>query len=142
MGVLHALSLVDFTTINITKSEASIHDPSHPPLLVYQSRKVWSYGHPSRSFTLGVVISIFGCLCVLVRAGLGFFVVSRRPSTLKFLTAAMRYSHRGELDGIHKESEIAQVIIRVNHDESGKVEFLPGCRSLRSRIRSEDVHLM
>jgi hypothetical protein len=131
MGVIHSLSLVDYTTINITKSEASVHDPFHPPLLVFQRRRVWSYGQPSRSFKLGAVVSIFCCLCVLVRAGLGFFVVSRQPSTLKFLTAALRYSHKGELDGIHKESKIAQVIIRVNHDESGKVEFLPGCRTIR-----------
>lgn len=142
MGVLHALSLVDFTTINITKSEASVHDPIHTPLLVVKSRKVWSYGQPSRSFTLGAVVLIFGCLCVFIRAGLGFFMASGRPSTLRFFTAALRYSHKGELDGMHKESEIAQVVIRVNHDEFGKVEFLPGCRSLRPRIGSESVELM
>ncbi|KAH0536478.1 hypothetical protein FGG08_006659 [Glutinoglossum americanum] len=122
---LHAVSLVDFTTINVTESSAHTTDPSHPPLPVSRSLRVWSYGHESHTFKLGAAVSLFGCLCVLLRVAIGFFFTSRRRSTLKFLAAAMKYSPQGEFDGLEKESDWARVEVIVSHDDMGKVEFFP-----------------
>ncbi|KAH0566352.1 hypothetical protein GP486_000258 [Trichoglossum hirsutum] len=130
---LHAASLVDFTTINVTGSSADTADPSHPPLPVSRTLRVWAYGHDSHTFKLGATITIFGCLCVLLRFIVGFFISSRRRSTLRFLTAAMKYTHQGEFDGLEKESEWAQVEVVVSHDDSGKVEFFPRKAKFGSR---------
>ncbi|KAI9854028.1 MAG: hypothetical protein M1813_001577 [Trichoglossum hirsutum] len=128
---LHAVSLVNFNTTNVTgtaAAAAAAHaktatDPLHPLLPVSQSLRVWAYGHESHTFKLGAAVSLFGCLCVLLRVAVGFLIPSRRRSTICFLAAALRYAHKGEFDGLDKESDWAQVEVEVSHDRTGKVEF-------------------
>ena len=62
---------------------------------------------------------------MLFRLVIGFFVRSRRRSAVGFLIAALKYPHQGEFDGLCKESEFAQVLVRVSHDDRGKLEFIP-----------------
>jgi len=114
---LHALSIIDYTTDQ---------DPSHRPLPVSQNIRVWAYGHDSRTFKVGLVVTIFGFLCVLLRVAIGITMSIRRRSTLEFLMAAMKYPHRGEFDDLGEaESEFGQVLIKLKYDNMGRMEFTP-----------------
>jgi len=124
-SLLHALTLVDFTTLNATEVPAG-DDTSHPPLTVSRSFRVWAYGHSSHTFKIGMVVVIFGSLCVLFRVGLGFYVMSKHRSTLNFLSAALRYVPLdGEVDSLMKKPDMAQFSLRVVEKGTGAVDFVP-----------------
>src|SRR6202012_5160314 len=89
-------------------------DVAHPLLTVSRRLRVWAYGHSSHTFRVGLVVVIFGALCVFLRVGLGFFIVSRHRCTLTFLSAALRYAPvDGEFDSLRKKADVAHVPGRV-----------------------------
>lgn len=135
-SLLHALTLVDFTTLNATDTPGG-DDILHPPLTVSRRLRVWAYGHSSHTFKVGMVVVIFGSLCVFLRVGLGFYIVSKHRSTLNFLSAALRYRPiDGEFDGFRKKSDMAQLPIRVVQKDTGIVELVPP----RGHVRYRPVH--
>jgi hypothetical protein len=118
---LHAVSLVDFTTTNLTNSPmGATSDRSRPPLTVTKTLRVWAYGHSSHTFRLGTVVSIFGCICVLMRVAIGLST-PRQRSRLGLIAAALRYAYQGEFDDLQRESKLAEAMIKLRHDGQGKL---------------------
>ncbi|EXJ76516.1 uncharacterized protein A1O5_01024 [Cladophialophora psammophila CBS 110553] len=124
-SLLHALTLVDFTTLNATDAPAG-DDALHPRLAMSRRLRVWAYGHSSHTFRVGMVVVIFGSLCVFLRVGLGFYIVSKHRSTTKFLSAALRYRPTDdEFDSLRKKSDMAHFSLRMVQKDAGAVDFVP-----------------
>ncbi|KAK2748231.1 hypothetical protein FQN55_004507 [Onygenales sp. PD_40] len=120
----HALSLVDYTTLDSLENPATPDDPVHPLLLAFKKFRVWGYGNESGTLTLGLVISICGCICVASRTpfALMYFNRHRRPSGLEIVLAAFKYANN--LEGSRKELEEGRVHFRRDKDAEG-LGFVP-----------------
>ncbi|KIW17678.1 hypothetical protein PV08_04873 [Exophiala spinifera] len=130
--ILHALTLVDFSTLNATGSTAAADDRA--ALIVSRRLRVWAYGHSSHTFRVGLVVVVCGVLCVFLRLGFGCFVASRHRCTLNFLTAALRYAPSGgEFNGAGKKSDITQVSVRVVDKGGGVVDIVRPHGNVRYR---------
>jgi hypothetical protein len=106
----HALSLVDFSVLKDAEfAKTTANDASHPWLTASKRLRVWAYGNGSRTFKLGAVVSIFGCLCVVIRTVVSQFFRINRPSTLEIVTAALKYTYQGDLDVLSKASEAGKL---------------------------------
>jgi len=113
ISTLHALTLINFDTINAT--DASPDDPDHPLLTVSKSLRVWAYGSQTRTFRFAAAVSIFGCLVALLRPVMSLTIATRRPSTLRLVVAALRSQDLGRLDSIRSERELGRVPLKIIH---------------------------
>ncbi|THC88103.1 hypothetical protein EYZ11_012451 [Aspergillus tanneri] len=106
----HALTLVDYSVLNDTEASKTItEDAAHPLLPAFRRFRVWSYGDKSRTFKLGAAVSIFGCICVIIRTVVSQYFRINRPSTVEIVAAALKYTYQGDLDGVRMSSEAGKL---------------------------------
>lgn len=127
-SLLHALTLVDYATVDATENHTHGDDLTQPLLSVSRTLRVWAYGHSSHTFRVGMAVTIFGCICVLFRLIVGCFVVSKHRCTVEFLAAALRYRpnvRSGEIDALRSKNkgDLAKVVVRIVQRDQGSSHF-------------------
>lgn len=124
---LQTLSLVPFTKSNLTKNNTDTKSSVHPTLWYYGRVHVWAYGIDTRTSKLGIVVTIIGCVCVLLSTVLGLIKRRRQRSLTELLVAAIEHRHQGELDHAQGDDEMkARTRFRIEEDQhDGQVRFRP-----------------
>jgi hypothetical protein len=121
----HTMSLVNYDYVNVT-AQPSAENKAQPRIEMYVSLYVWAYGLDTRTSHLGVVVAIAGSVVVILRVAVGLITRSREKTPIELVAAALEHVHRGELEGLSNEREVARVRYRVGHDDRGGVVFAAG----------------
>jgi hypothetical protein len=122
-AVGQAMSIATYTITNTTN--VSTEDVFHPLLRVALSVYVWAYGLETRTSKMGFTVATVGCLVVLFRIYICLKTRNRQRSPTELIAAALEHEHRGELEGLNHEKEVAKVRFHVHADDRGKVRFVP-----------------
>ena len=123
--VLHALSMVDHSTVKVDDPAAVANkDPGRPLLTRHARLYVWAFGIGSRTSWLGAIVSIIGCIVVVAQVILGFTDRRRYRSPTQLLVAALEHAPRGEFANKgHDEKELARVRFHIQDDDNNTGKF-------------------
>lgn len=125
LSYLQALSMVDYSKDNITSSNETMVNSSHPQLHYYATVHLWMYGMTSRTSYFGVVVACIGIFCVVVSTVLGLLSRRRQRSLTEILIAAIHHEHQGELANVTEKPEhAARLRYKIEDDgTSEKIRF-------------------
>ncbi|KAK2804194.1 hypothetical protein FQN51_002280 [Onygenales sp. PD_10] len=125
---IQGLSLVGISySENETYIKEVADDPRFPRQVETKRFRVWAYGNRSRTFRMGSVVAIFGCVCVVARTVISLIYRQPQPSALEVLAAALRYEYRGDLTGLVSETQVGRVTYGFvqNPADKGKIANPP-----------------
>ena len=120
-----SLSLINYDYTNSTAPLGSkVLEQAQPLLRKWATLRVWAYGLSGRTAKLGVVVSILGCLCVLLRLFLAVVLrIRHEHSTVELFVAALEHHPTHEFDNLDDESKMAKVRY-IMEDGQGKPRFV------------------
>jgi hypothetical protein len=124
---LHAIvTAQSLSLINCSMKEIdAIGSPPTPTTPVFQVNllvHVWSYGVESRTSKLGVVVTIIGCLIVLVKSVVRFWARTVGRDVLDFVTTALEQKPPGIFEG-KEAKEAGRVRFWMDNEEKAKFQF-------------------
>jgi len=126
VSVIHAMTFVDYNYTEVTANMVD-DDKNRPVLTVWKSLRVWAYESQSRTFKAAATVGLFGCLVALLRPLAGMRVAVKRPSSLRFLVAALQRQPLEKLEGLHRERDMGRVLVRITlQEEDGEMAILRG----------------
>ena len=122
-----SLSLINFEYTNSTSpapGDSQGLKVAQPLLHKWSTLRVWAYGLSGRTAKLGVVVSLLGCACVLMRLFLALALrIRHEHSTVELFVAALEHQPTNEFDNLDDESKMAKVRY-IMEDGHGKPRFV------------------
>ncbi|KAK5661063.1 hypothetical protein OQA88_12442 [Cercophora sp. LCS_1] len=123
VSVEHGMTLINYTTTNALTNTTD--DPLKPVFTVSKSLRVWAYDCQTRTFKFAAAVAILGCVVAFLRPLASVLFRTRRPSTLRFLAAALQRPPLESLYGLQKERDIGRASLRVvPHEENDEMVAL------------------
>lgn len=116
-----SLSLIGYSMKEID----AMGSPTTPTTPVFQVNllvHVWSYGVESRTSKLGIVVTIIGCLIVLVKSVVRFWARTVDRDVLDFVTTALEQKPPGIFERLEAK-EAGRVRFWMDNEEKAKFEF-------------------
>ncbi|KAG7006895.1 hypothetical protein G7Y79_00012g032310 [Physcia stellaris] len=121
------LSLINYSSSNDTAAmdaAAKAKDKGRPVLNTWTTLRVWAYGLSGRTAKLGVVVTMMGCVCVLLRLFLSVSLrIRHEHTTVELFVAALEHQPTREFDNLDDEAKMAKVRY-IMQDGHGRPKFI------------------